>query len=179
LAIVDRLARMLEHPIEVLSWPPRGSMFSVEVPLAVAPAPLPAELRPAITGNNLDGACILVLDNDDNILISMEALLRQWNCVVYLARDRHEAIDLCKARSLRPDVILADYHLDRGQTGTDAVLAMRKCAGSAIPAAIITADYSDESVQLFQELQLPMLNKPVKPAKLRALLSHLLRDRAG
>jgi PAS domain S-box-containing protein len=179
LAIVDRLARMLEHPIEVLSWPPRGSMFSVEVPLAVAPAPLPAELRPAITGNNLDGACILVLDNDDNILISMEALLRQWNCVVYLARDRHEAIDLCKARSLRPDVILADYHLDRGQTGTDAVLAMRKCAGSAIPAAIITADYSDESVQLFQELQLPMLNKPVKPAKLRALLSHLLRDRVG
>jgi hypothetical protein len=52
-------------------------------------------------------------------------------------------------------------------------------APGAQSAAIITADYSDESVQLFQELQLPMLNKPVKPAKLRALLSHLLRDRVG
>ncbi|WP_428624668.1 hypothetical protein, partial [Sedimenticola sp.] len=61
-------------------------------------------------------------------------------------------------------------------TGTDAVLAMRHCAGTDIPAAIITADYSDESIQLFQDLRMPLLNKPVKPAKLRALLSHLLRD---
>ncbi|MCW8905183.1 PAS domain-containing hybrid sensor histidine kinase/response regulator [Sedimenticola sp.] len=178
LAIVDRLARMLNHLIEVRSWPGRGSMFSVEVVLSAA-APTYSGHRPALAVNNLNGACILVLDNDDNILISMEALLREWNCVVYLARDQAEAIDLCKASSLRPDVILADYHLDRGQTGTDAVLAMRQCAGSEIPAAIITADYSEESGQLFQELRLPLLNKPVKPARLRALLSHLLRDRQG
>ncbi|WP_428623075.1 NahK/ErcS family hybrid sensor histidine kinase/response regulator, partial [Sedimenticola sp.] len=161
LAIVDRLARMLDHSIEVSSWPQQGSMFSVEVPLADAVESQQAAYKPEMAGDNLEGACILVLDNDENILISMEALLRQWNCVVYLARDQEEAIDLCKSRSLRPDVILADYHLDRGQTGTDAVLAMRHCAGTDIPAAIITADYSDESIQLFQDLRMPLLNKPV------------------
>ncbi|TVT56662.1 MAG: response regulator [Sedimenticola thiotaurini] len=174
LAIVDRLARMLDHPIEVNSWPNRGSMFAVEVPLAESAATGSSKIQPALPINSLEGACILVLDNDDNILISMEVLLKQWGCVVYLARDQYEAIELCKAESLRPDVILADYQLDDNQTGTDAVLAMRKCAGEEIPAVIITADYSDEGSQLFKTLGLPMLNKPLKPAKLRALLSHLL-----
>jgi len=174
LAIVDRLARMLGHPIRVSSRPEHGSVFSVEVPLAEQKVPTPTQDKPAIQINSLAGACILVLDNDEDILISMEVLLRQWGCVVYLARDQYEAIELCKAESLRPDVILADYQLDDDQTGTDAVFAMRKCAGTDIPAVIITADHSDESRQLFQQLQVPMLNKPLKPAKLRALLSHLL-----
>lgn len=173
LAIVDRLARMLDHPIEVSSWLNCGSMFSVEVPLADAAA-VTAKVKPVMPINSLDGVRILVLENDESILISMEILLKQWGCVVYLARDQSEAIELCKAESLRPDVILADYQLDDDQTGTDAVLAMRKCAGDEIPAVIITADYSDEGGQLFKTLGLPMLNKPLKPAKLRALLSHLL-----
>ncbi len=173
LAIVDRLARVLGHSIEVNSWLEHGSVFSVEVPLAEQVKLIPTQEKQTLQINNLVGACILVLDNDEDILISMEVLLRQWGCVVYLARDQYEAIELCKAESLKPDVILADFQLDDNQTGTDAVLAMRRCAGTEIPAVIITADYSDESNQLFQQLQLPMLYKPVKPAKLRALLSHL------
>ncbi|MCP4288931.1 MAG: response regulator [Gammaproteobacteria bacterium] len=174
LAIVDRLARMLGHPIEVTSWPEHGSMFSIKIPLAEQREQSPVQNKPVLQINNLAGACILVLDNDEDILISMEVLLRQWGCVVYLVRDQYEAIELCKAESLRPDVILADYQLDDNQTGIDAVFAMRKCAGTEIPAAIVTADHSDESSQLFQQHQLPMLNKPLKPAKLRALLSHLI-----
>jgi len=129
LAIVDRLARMLGHPIEVTSWPEHGSMFSIKIPLAEQREQSPVQNKPVLQINNLAGACILVLDNDEDILISMEVLLRQWGCVVYLVRDQYEAIELCKAESLRPDVILADYQLDDNQTGIDAVFAMRKCAG--------------------------------------------------
>lgn len=177
LAIVDRLARMLDHTIVVRSWPQQGSMFSIEVPLAEASAALYPKVNFELPINSLEEACILVLDNNENILVSMEVLLKQWGCTVYLATDQYEAIELCKAQSLRPDIILADYHLDKGETGTDAVLAMRACAGEEIPAVIITADHSDESGQLFKKLKMPMLNKPLKPAKLRALLSHLLSDR--
>jgi len=177
LAIVDRLAGMLNHSIVVRSWPESGSMFSVEVPLVDTPTPVFPKVTAVRPLNNLEGACILVLDNNDDILVSMEVLLRQWGCTVYLARGQQEAVELCKAESLRPDVILADYHLDSNQTGTDAVLAMRACAQQNIPAVIITADHSDESSQLFKNLKMPMLNKPLKPAKLRALLSHMLINR--
>ncbi len=177
LAIVDRLARMLDHPIEVRSRLEHGSMFSILVPLAPSAAPPQPKSTSLSPLNGLEGASILVMDNDNSILISMKILLNQWGCVVYLARDQFEAIELCKAESLKPDVILADYQLEDGQTGTDAVLAMRKCAKTRIPAAIITADHSDESNQLFKKLDMPMLNKPVKPAKLRALLSHLLQEK--
>ncbi len=175
LAIVDRLAHLLEHPIKVRSWRGKGSMFSVEVPAAERPPLAVDRLGAPVHSGNLAGACVLVLDNDENILLSMQVLLKQWRCDVHLARDKEEAIRLCKTGSLRPDVILADYHLDDEQSGTDAVLAMRACAGEEIPAAIITADYSDELGQLFKRLNLPRLNKPVKAAKLRALLSHLLQ----
>ncbi len=177
LAIVDRLSRMLNHRIEVKSWANCGSVFSIEVPLTESRVITHSQHGLVLPLNNLEGICVLVLDNDENILTSMQLLLKQWGCVVYLARDEYEAIMLCKAESLKPDLILADYHLDENQNGIDAVMAMRKCAGSKIPAAIITADYSDELNLLFRRLQMPVLNKPVKPAKLRAVLSHFVQHR--
>ncbi len=176
LAIVDRLAKMLEHQAKVYSMLNKGSVFSVEVPIATEVSTMHPDIQPVFPANSLVGVCVLVLDNDETILASMEILLKQWGCVVYLAKDKYEAIELCKAELLRPDMILADFHLDRGQTGTDAVLAMRKCVGTDIPAAIVTADHSDESNELFKRLKIPMLNKPLKPGKLRALMSHLLKS---
>jgi len=175
LAIVDRIARVLEHPVQVHSVPGRGSMFSVEVPVAelsdiAAPALTPALLPQ----DSLSGARILVIDNEENILVSMQALLGPWGCELMLAADEEEALAVCKSQGLPPELILADYHLDNDDLGTDAIAAVRSQLGEEIPAVIITADRSDESRQRFRQLNLPVLNKPLKPGKLRALLSHLL-----
>lgn len=174
LAIVERIGRMLSHTVTVKSWPGRGSMFCIEVPLADSREIRPATPLTLIPASNLDHTRVMVIDNDRDILHSMDVLLQQWGCTTYLAIDQHEAIEICKTQAVRPDIILADYHLDNGSTGTDAVLAMRQCVGFDIPAAIVTADHSDESAKLFRRLNLPLLNKPVKPAKLRVLLSYLL-----
>ncbi|MGO1234218.1 MAG: hybrid sensor histidine kinase/response regulator, partial [Marinobacter sp.] len=69
--------------------------------------------------------------------------------------------------------ILADYHLDLNRTGLDAIEAIRQHAARAIPAAIITADRSDDIRRLIRARSLPLLNKPVKPNRLRALLGSL------
>ena len=74
----------------------------------------------------------------------------------------------------RPDIILADYHLDDGRNGLDAVHALRLAAGVAIPAIVITADRSPAIADAARELDCELLLKPVKPAELRALMLHLL-----
>ncbi len=173
LAIVERIAGVLQHPINVSSRPGRGSMFSVTVPLVANPqaAVLPAgELTPVL--DSLEGSQCLVIDNDENILVSMHTLLTQWGATVTLAEDQAQALAAC-AGGYKPDVILADYHLNNQQVGTDAIAAVRALLGE-IPAMLITADRSDSARRHYREQGLPMLNKPVKPGKLRALLTHLL-----
>ncbi|MCY1550038.1 hypothetical protein D9M68_862530 [compost metagenome] len=73
-----------------------------------------------------------------------------------------------------PELILADYHLDHGVVGCEVVRYLREHFAVAIPAVIITADRSDQCRRGLQKLGAPLLNKPVKPGKLRAVLSQLL-----
>ncbi|MBN0987367.1 PAS domain-containing hybrid sensor histidine kinase/response regulator [Amphritea pacifica] len=174
LAIVERIAGMLDHPIRVSSTPGKGTMFSVSVP--ISSEPVQPILQPQqIPQQDLSGRPILVIDNEQDILVSMQALLEQWHCEVCMAIDPAEAIENYLSKGVKPQLILADYHLNNDATGVEAVDQVRRYAGYDIPAAIITADRSPEGRKLFRERQLPVLNKPVKPGKLRALISHLLQ----
>lgn len=176
LAIVDRIASMLAYPIQVRSQLGRGSVFSIDVPLADPPEQPPAEvprLMPVL-GNPLPGRRLLVLDNESSILHSMAALLGQWGCDVLTATDQAAALAVLDGSP--PEVILADYHLDQGVTGWDVVAALRTHFAQEIPAVMVTADRSDQCRRQLQGFGVPVLNKPVKAGKLRSVLSHLLSD---
>lgn len=174
LAIVDRIASMLGYQVLVRSMPGRGSVFSIDVPLAEA---MPRERVAAAAivpqlGDPLPGRRLLVIDNEESILLSMAALLEQWGCTVLTATDEQSA--LTALDGVAPDAILADYHLDHGLTGWDVVLAVRGRFNQALPVVMITADRSDQCRQQLQGCGVPVLNKPVKPGKMRSVLSHLL-----
>jgi PAS domain S-box-containing protein len=174
LAIVERIARMLGYPIEVRSQPGRGSLFSIRVPLAeTLPQRQVHAAQPAL-GNPLPGRRLLVVDNEVDILLSMQALLGQWGCEVVTAVDLEEARQRLQGRA--PEVILADYHLDHGVLGCQVIQQLRDEFARPIPALIISADRSDACRRELQALGVPLLNKPVKPGKLRAVLSQLLAE---
>lgn len=176
LAIVDRIAGLLGCAVQVRSEPGRGSLFAIEVPLA---EPKTAQTsgeslpRPSVS-DPLPGRRLLVVDNEASILFSMAALLGQWGCEVLTANDLDSALALLGERP--PEAILADYHLDHGATGCELVRDLRRHYGRAIPAVMISADRSDECRRALQTLGIPQLNKPVKPGKLRAVLSSLLNE---
>jgi PAS domain S-box-containing protein len=173
LAIVERIAKILDYKIEVYSRPGRGSMFSIEVPISrEIPLPISQVAPLPSTGNPLPGRRLLVLDNEVSILESMSALLGQWGCEVVTATD--EATALVALQGQAPELILADYHLDHGVVGCEVVRHLREHFSQAIPAVIITADRTDQCRRSLQRLDAPLLNKPVKPGKLRAVLSQLL-----
>ena len=173
LAIVERIAGILDCPIEVRSQLGRGSVFSIRIPLAAAREP--QAVAPALRATLVDplpGRRLLVLDNELSILHSMSALLQQWGCEVLTAMDQDEALQVLEGRA--PDIILADFHLDHGVTGCQVVQALREHFDQPLGAVMITADRSDQYRGDLQRLGMPLLNKPVKPGKLRAVLSQLL-----
>ncbi|WP_210638852.1 MULTISPECIES: hybrid sensor histidine kinase/response regulator [unclassified Pseudomonas] len=173
LAIVERIAHILGYRVQVRSRPGRGSVFSIAVPLSTE-KPLPVSQIPvqAVAGNPLPGRRLLVIDNELSILQSMAALLSQWGCDVLTATDEAGALDVLQGRA--PELILADFHLDHGVVGCEVVKHLREHFHQAIPAVIITADRSDQCRRALRKLGAPLLNKPVKPGKLRAVLSQML-----
>ena len=171
LAIVERVARMLDLPVRIASAPGRGSTFSVIVPrvpaISVASLPIaPAQAVPALES----GSFVLCIDNEARVLEAMAALLGGWGCHVATAASQAEALRSVEETGRVPDLVLADLHLDDAPDGLAVVAALRAAWGRDVPAALVTAD-RDPTLRLrARALQVELLHKPVKPAALRALL---------
>jgi Na+/proline symporter/CheY-like chemotaxis protein len=181
LAIVDRIARMLELPVRLASAPGAGSTFSVVVPCAAAVSDQPAAAvaplpRPPVEAERF----VLCIDNEARVREAMATLLGGWGCRVAIAATAAEAMQrVAETRSL-PDLVLADLHLDdgpdgEGPDGLEVIEALRRHWQRAVPAALITADRDPTLRVRARARQVELLHKPVKPAALRALLR--LRER--
>lgn len=173
LSIVERLGRVLMHPIALKSAARRGSTFSVTVPQGVVRSLTEVEPLSSPLPGSLAGCYLLCIDNEPAVLDGMSSLLSGWGCKVRTAESRQKALRLIDSDRAIPDAILADYHLDSG-TGVDVVLALRAGLGADVPAVIITADNTVEVQREVRRLGLGLLRKPLKAASLRAVLSQAI-----
>jgi CheY-like chemotaxis protein len=177
LSIVERIGKVLDHGIGLQSVPSRGSIFSVELPGAEPRAAGEPGTIVAPSVGRLTGLTVLCIDNEPAVLRGMHTLLEGWGCSVMTARNAAEAVDQLNENSLRPDIILADYHLDDG-TGLEAVAELRAAARSQAPVIVITADHSAEVQRQVRLRGFALLRKPLKAAALRALMYQLTWQRA-
>lgn len=174
LAIADGFCQVLDHPLSVRSWPGKGSVFSVTVPIAanvVKQYRLNGKIEPQHTA--LTGVQVLCIDNEDSILIGMHSLLSRWGCQVWTASNRAECEALL-AEDVHPQLVLVDYHLDHGETGCDLMAWLRMRLGEPVPGVVISADGRPELIATIHAAGLDYLSKPVKPAALRAMMSRHL-----
>jgi Na+/proline symporter/signal transduction histidine kinase len=171
LSIVERLSKVLNHQIRLRSTPGRGSVFSVELPV-VAAQPLEAEApeAPVVAHQPLAGLVVLAIDNEPRILEGMESLLMGWGCRAVVAASETEAGAQLARLGILPDVLIADYHLD-DTDGLQLIPTLRDKIGAHLPAILITADRTPEVRDRAAALDIRVLNKPLKPAALRSLLS--------
>ena len=172
LSIVERISRVLDHQILVRSKPGVGSLFSVLVPISIADVTAAQSIAEELSAppTPLSGLNVLAIDNEPRILAGMNHLLMGWGCVVTVGADLAEARAALTARGITPDVIIADYHLDDSD-GVSAIAALREAYGADLPAILATADRSPEVRDLAASQNIRVLNKPLRPAALRALLS--------
>jgi signal transduction histidine kinase/CheY-like chemotaxis protein len=178
LAIVEGFARLLGHNIAVRSQPGRGSVFSIRLPRAAdmtsAFGEMPDDL-PRTLNDNLSGVTVLIVDDDESARNAAATLFGTWGCDVYTAASGNEAQRMLSTAAMdSPQLILCDYRLSHEETGIDALKRIGTIDGIAIPAILVSADLSADVAEAARANGYPLLNKPLRPAKLRALVQHLL-----
>ncbi|MCG7392135.1 PAS-domain containing protein [Microvirga sp. ACRRW] len=171
LSIVERIGRVLKHPINLKSEVGRGSVFRVEVPVVAAlPETAAAPEPPKAPTTVLSGLHVLVIDNEPAILEGMRLLLSGWGCDVWTASDLDTAHQVLRTNKTLPEVIIADYHLD-DTDGLELIKALRWKTQANTPAVLVTADRTPVVRDAAAAMHVHVLNKPLKPAALRALLT--------
>jgi len=177
LAICDRIARMLDHDMDVGSKPGDGSCFSITVPLA-SPQTIEEQVRPAaVTGeqSKLEDLAVLCIDNEADILEGMNMLLDRWGCSVMLAENQQQAVQQIRKNG-RPGMVLVDYHLSDQANGLDVMEHLDNVLETKLPAIVITADRSPELEERVRKKGYGLLRKPIRPAALRALMTNTLKQ---
>jgi len=176
LAIVERLAQLLNHRIDLASTPGRGSRFSIELPISDVQQTLPEQRALSPMTNSLNGLFVVVVDDEALVRAGMEGVLHGWGCHVVNAGSGDEALVLLGEHERTPDVVISDYRLRENETGIEVINRIRTHYASAIPAALISGDTAPERLREAKDSGYPLLHKPVSPAKLRALLIYLISE---
>ena len=177
LAIVDRLARVLGAPVTVRSREGRGSVFSIDLPLGddarVRARTVSGPARRA--ANSLAGTTVVVLDNGRASLHDLALQLRGWGVHALEAGSARDAVTLAAHASRRPSALLADDLDADGQSCRTAIERIRAELGEALP-AVLFAQHGAEH-RGASDAGYWYLSKPIRPERLRSLLSHLVTNR--
>ena len=181
LTIVDRICRLLAHRITIESTLGRGSCFSVYLDLAheqavidhshvTASSSLPlvnaGESGVSELSAFMSDRVILLIENDDQVAGAMRSLLNDWGAEVYWIKGQQDILPINK----HFDVLIADYHLNTGETGTQCADMLTQNGFSFGFTLLITADRSHQVREEAASLGMAYLPKPVKPLALKRLL---------
>ena len=174
LAIVERLARLLDAPVTLISHPGRGSLFAFDLKRGVH-AQLPAIRvnRPASVRRDLSGTTVVVVDNEGLILDATQTLLQQWNCTVIAATSGAEALRQLADSTRPPDVLICDYRLRDDEDGVGVVEAIRNEFNTDIPALLVTGDTDPDQLRQIASSGLAVLHKPLREEELHDVICAL------
>ena len=176
LAIVDRLARLLGHTIDVVSTPGRGSVFSVEIPAATQTENIVERRTSQLATGDVSGSFIALVEDEPDVLESTRALLEDWGCRVAAASTAEGLLQALTEGDGEPDLIIADYRLGGGRTGIQAIDSIRRQLPHEVPAVIISGDTAPERLREVRASGHKLLHKPLRPAKLRSTIVVMLNE---
>ena len=171
LAIVERACGLLNHPIRLQSRVGRGTSFSVTVPLMPSvPAVQGRRDATRAPGSALPQSTIaLLIENDGDLRNALTMTMESWGVHVIECADEDQAACLLREIEIQPDLIIADYQLDNGRSGVDAIQNLTAEFGS-VPACVISANRSEDLDKACASHGFTLIRKPIDTQKLMTFL---------
>jgi signal transduction histidine kinase len=174
LGIVRRLCDGMGWRLEVRSTPGRGTSFSIQVPRAAArPQPSSAVEEPlAAQPRPVDQPRVLFVDDDALVRDAMGRMLADWDFDATLCETGSEAISLLRQSevSTRWHVLL-DFRLSGEEDGLRVADRIRAEFGGRIRITLMSGEANEEVQREAKQRDILLLRKPVKPIRLRAILT--------
>lgn len=173
LSIVRRLCELMDVRLNMESTEGKGTIFTLDVPRGKT-ANILGQAKPAAAEALEVRSCVLVIDDEAQVLQSMRHMLEGWGCEVILAESARDAIRILALGGTLPDIVISDYRLAGISTGVDAVATIRLALDIPVPAIIVTGDTSPERLKEVKDTGLRLLHKPVHPDELSEVMQILL-----
>jgi two-component system, sensor histidine kinase len=178
LAIVQRLTRILDIPMQMRSQVGRGSVFELSVPMAAERSVTP-EPSQGLSSLTHVSHFILVIDDEAAIQEGMKMLLTGWGHSVVTASSCAEMLE-CAATFVRaPSLIISDYRLRNDEDGITVIERLRSEFNSDIPAILITGDTAPDRIREAMISDCLLMHKPVSDSRLRAAIANLTVEPPG
>ena len=177
LSIVQRMCNLLGHSYGLKSQTGRGSVFWVEVPLTQAPEV--KSVMPVAVNSDLAGRVVALVEDDPLALEGMAGQLRAWGCEVFSAASGAEITARLAQQAARPELVVCDQNLPNGEQGLQVIQILRQRYGPELAAVLVTGQVSRDLQDAAEPLGIPVMAKPVRPAKLRAVLQGLFARGSG
>jgi PAS domain S-box-containing protein len=175
LSIVQRLVKLLNLGLQVESEVGRGSVFSLVLPASAArTADGEANVTAQSDSSRSPGTLphVLVVEDDPAVLSATSMLLKVEGYRVTTAASLSEALQ--KVRDADVDLLITDYHLGGGQTGTEVISSVRAILDADLRAVLVTGDTSTAVKELRHDERVRMASKPINADELLSLLRELL-----
>lgn len=184
LAIVRRIERSLPgHRLRLASKPGRGSRFSLSLPSAPGFCPLSTGpgLGAAGADQLLEGKYIVVVEDDWANLDGLVRAISETGCIVEGVDSVEAARRLFAGRDRCPDALVSDFLLGQGQTGLDAVAALRERFEWAedVPVLFVTGDLQLQAKLASFQGAYEIHPKPINLDALLATLRRLISPNPG
>lgn len=181
LSIVRLACQRAGYRLELRSQPGRGSCFTVTLPAVAPPAQLPdgyvSTFDASEASVGLHASTVLLVEDDPLGSVALQQFLQGWGCMVQVVANADAAVQ-CVRQGYIPELLISDYRLPGGHTGLDAIAMVRAEVGK-IPACMVSGDTDPSVREQASALGIPLLQKPVRPAKLRAIMRHLQHRSQG
>ncbi len=177
LAIVDRLARRLDHRLLVRSEIGRGSAFAVVAPRAAADSrPAPVSTAQSVPLADVPSVLVGLVEDDPRVARVTERLLGTLGCQVAAGTHASDVLAALKRHDGPPDLLLVDYRLPGDDDGVSVIAAVRAALGRPIPAIVVTGDSTPETIRRIESHGHVHIPKPVDLARLQQEMRRLLLD---
>jgi signal transduction histidine kinase len=177
LAIVERSAALLGHPLVVRSRVGHGSLFAVRVPYGDLAGMQATERVRGTEWTSLEGCRVLVVEDEKEIRGAMVMLLESWGCEVTAASSGSDARGWLARTTASPDVVIADYRLPGEDNGIDLIRLVQATHGAS--GILVTGDIAAALLKEAEAAGIRLLHKPLRPARLRSLLGNVWRERSA
>lgn len=180
LSIVYRLCRLLDIKLDLNSGLEKGTTFSLTIPVGQPAVQTKSDqfTRGKII-RHLKDAIVLVIEDEREVREGMKLILEEHYCQALLAESGDEALALINHQKIVPDILVVDYTLREGKTGTEAIESIRDELNQDVLAIIVTGDTSPDRVMEMAESGIAMLHKPVSPDELLQRIGDLLAEAAS
>ena len=171
LAIVSRIAKLLNATIEVNSKEGRGSRFSVVLPEAETVAVKSHESSADLED---PGGRVLIVEDNAIVRHSLEAALAEWGYETLTASSGEEALHLAEGEGWRFGAVVTDQHLGAGLTGVETAKEIARRSGRYLPTLILTGDTSKDGISEINASGFEIIHKPIAAGPLRRSLAGLM-----